>query len=92
MPENKVVEELKVGNDVFVPFISAEKIAERVKELGEEISKDYEGKVPVFIGVLNGACIFHSDLIRNISVENEVDFFKLSSYGDDKISSGRWIK
>jgi hypoxanthine phosphoribosyltransferase len=89
MPENRIIDELKVGNDVFIPFITEEQIALRIKEMGKEISDDYHGKIPVFIGVLNGACIFHSDLIRNISLECEVDFFKLSSYGDDKISSGR---
>jgi hypoxanthine phosphoribosyltransferase len=45
--------------------------------------------VPVFIGVLNGAFIFMSDLIKNVDLECEIDFFKLSSYGDSKISSGK---
>ncbi len=54
----------------------------------EEISRDYEGKFQFFIGVLNGSVIFFADLIRNISINCEVDFLKLSSYGDAKISSG----
>jgi hypoxanthine phosphoribosyltransferase len=77
-----------VGKEVFVPLISAEKIQERIKELGLQISKDYENKVPIFIGVLNGAFIFLADLLKNIYVDCEIDFFKLSSYGDEKISSG----
>jgi len=78
-----------IGKDVFTPYLSEEKIQTRVQELGEEISKDYQGKTPVFIGVLNGAFIFLSDLIKNITTECEIDFFKLSSYGDAKISSGK---
>jgi hypoxanthine phosphoribosyltransferase len=88
MLEKSLDNKLVIGNDVFLPFISEEQIQDRIRELGLEITKDYIGKIPVFIGVLNGAYLFHSDLIRNVNVECEVDFFKLSSYGDDKISSG----
>jgi hypoxanthine phosphoribosyltransferase len=88
MLEKSLDNKLIIGNDVFIPFISEEQIQDRIKELGLEITNDYIGKIPVFIGVLNGAYLFHSDLIRNINLECEVDFFKLSSYGDDKISSG----
>jgi hypoxanthine phosphoribosyltransferase len=78
-----------VNNEKFIEFISEEKIQARVKELAEIISEDYKNTVPIFIGVLNGAFIFMSDLLKNISIESEVDFFKLSSYGDSKISSGQ---
>lgn len=61
---------------------------ERVRELANQISTDYAGSVPVFIGVLNGSFIFFADLIRDVTVDCEVDFLKLSSYGDAKISSG----
>jgi hypoxanthine phosphoribosyltransferase len=56
--------------------------------MASQISQDYIGKIPIFIGVLNGAFIFLSDLIKNVSIDCEIDFFKLSSYGDSKISSG----
>lgn len=78
-----------VNGDTFAPFITEEQIQKRVKELATEISRDYESKVPIFIGILNGSFIFISDLIRQITVDCEVDFFKLSSYGDAKISSGQ---
>jgi hypoxanthine phosphoribosyltransferase len=78
-----------IGNDKFVPFITDEEIQKRVKELAVQINNEYRGKIPVFIGVLNGSFIFLSDLIKNIDVECEIDFFKLSSYGDEKISSGK---
>ena len=79
---------IQIGNEKFVPMISEEKIAERVKELGEQISEDYEGKLPIFIGVLNGSFMFMSDLLKQINIHCEMDFMKLSSYGDEKISSG----
>jgi len=70
------------------PYITKSKIKKRITELADEINKDYKGKKPIFIGILNGSFIFIADLIRKIEVECEVDFLKLSSYGDSKISSG----
>ncbi len=77
-----------VNNDRFVLYLSESKIQERVEELGRKISREYRGKVPIFIGILNGSFVFMSDLIRHITIDCEVDFMKLSSYGDAKISSG----
>lgn len=77
-----------IGSDVFVPLITEKELNTRIREMGEQLSKDYAGKTPVFIGVLNGAFLFLADLIKNIYVDCEIDFFKLSSYGDEKISSG----
>jgi hypoxanthine phosphoribosyltransferase len=70
-------------------FISESRIKARVKYLAGKINKDYQGKTPIFIGILNGSFIFLSDLIREIKVDCEIDFMKLSSYGDTKISSGQ---
>ena len=84
--ENK---QLRIGNDVFIPLITEQQIKQRIAELGKQISEDYKGKTPVFIGVLNGAFIFLSDLVKKIDIDCEIDFFKLSSYGDEKISSGK---
>ena len=88
MPELKNGK-LLIENEVFVPLIEEDRIQKRIKELGEEISRDYLGKTPIFIGVLNGAFLFLSDLIKNVNIDCEIDFFKLSSYGDAKISSGK---
>jgi len=82
-------EKLVIGTEVFVPLLKDEQIQKRVRELGEQINADYSGKTPVFIGVLNGAFIFLADLVKQITVDCEIDFFKLSSYGDEKISSGK---
>ena len=80
---------LRINGDMFEPFIMEEQIRERIKELAARINADYAGRVPIFIGVLNGSFIFLSDLIREITIDCEIDFFKLSSYGDEKISSGQ---
>jgi hypoxanthine phosphoribosyltransferase len=79
---------LLIGDDVFIPFIEEDRLQHRIKELGEEIAREYRGKTPIFIGVLNGAFMFLSDLVKNVNIDCEIDFFKLSSYGDAKISSG----
>lgn len=81
-------EKLIIGADVFVPFLTEEQLQNRVKEIAQQISHDYKEKIPIFIGVLNGAFIFLADLIKNVTINCELDFFKLSSYGDSKISSG----
>lgn len=78
-----------VNGDKFIPFITEEQIQKRITELAEEISRDYKNTIPIFIGVLNGSFIFMADLLKKISIDSEVDFFKLSSYGDSKISSGQ---
>ena len=79
---------IRIGNEKFIPMISEEQLVQRIKELGKQISDDYEGKLPIFIGVLNGSFMFLSDLLKEISIHCEMDFMKLSSYGDEKISSG----
>jgi hypoxanthine phosphoribosyltransferase len=81
--------EITINNDRFTLYLSEEQIQKRVKELAARINEDYRGKVPIFIGILNGSFIFFSDLVREISLDCEVDFLKLSSYGDAKISSGQ---
>src|SRR5512140_2500173 len=83
-----MAKEVKANGDTFVTMIGERRIRTRVKQLAGKISKDYRGTVPVFIGVLNGSFIFFADLIREVTVECEIDFLKLSSYGDAKISSG----
>jgi len=77
-----------VNNDRFVLYLTEEKIQARVKALGRKVSRDYKGRVPIFIGILNGAFVFMADLIRHVNIDCEIDFMKLSSYGDAKISSG----
>lgn len=90
MPEVKSGSEIiLIGQDRFVPYLTEKVIQTRIVELAAKISSDYKDSVPIFIGVLNGSFIFMSDLIRYITIDCEIDFFKLSSYGDNKISSGK---
>ena len=78
----------RVNGEQFEVSISERRIKTRVRQLARRISRDYRGTVPVFIGILNGSFIFFADLIREVTIDCEVDFLKLSSYGDAKISSG----
>jgi hypoxanthine phosphoribosyltransferase len=83
---------VRLGDLQFTPYISAAKIQARVKELGQQIAKDYQHTCPLIICILNGSFIFCSDLVRAISVDSEVQFLKVSSYrgtsstGDMKMS------
>ena len=60
----------------------------RIRELGAEISSDYEGRDLLLIGVLKGAVFFMSDLMRSLTIPCEIDFMAISSYGDSTDSSG----
>ncbi len=69
-------------------LIGAEDLERRVAELGAEISRDYEGRDLVMIGVLKGAVLFLADLMRSLAVPCEIDFMAVSSYGSSTDSSG----
>lgn len=77
-----------MANEKHEVLLSEEKIKARVKELAREISADYRGKKPLLVGVLKGAVVFLSDLIREMDIPLEVDFMAVSSYGADTASSG----
>jgi hypoxanthine phosphoribosyltransferase len=68
-------------------LLNKERIQKRVEELGRDISKDYSGRVPVFIGVLKGAVVFLSDLIRYISIPLEIEFITAASYRKGTVQS-----
>ena len=71
MPENPILERV---------LFSEEQLAKRVVELGRQISADYLGKMQLFVGILRGCILFYSDLMKNISVDCNMDFMCLSSY------------
>ena len=78
---------------IFIPGhgrtqISEAQIQERIKELGAQITRDYEGKKPHLVCVLNGAFIFMADLVRGVDLPISIDFLAVSSYGNAKESSG----
>src|SRR5208337_980626 len=69
-------------------LLDSSQIAARIRELGEEISRDYRGRTPHLVGVLKGAWIFMADLVRNLSIEVTVDFLAIQSYNSGITSSG----
>jgi len=73
-----------------MPYLTRQVIAERVKEMAMEISRDYAGKKPLFISILNGSFIFSADLFRSLTIEAEICFIKLASYKGTK-STGQVI-
>lgn len=75
-------------NDIREVLISEERLAARVAELGAQISKDYEGKKLIILGVLKGSVVFMTDLLRKITIPVEMDFMAVSSYGSGTKTSG----
>ncbi|MEP7253191.1 MAG: hypoxanthine phosphoribosyltransferase [Ginsengibacter sp.] len=71
---------IKVHDKEFVPYLSDEQISKEVARVAAEINRDYEGKKPLFVAILNGAFMFASDLFKAINVEAEICFIKLASY------------
>ena len=69
-------------------LIAAEEIQDRIRELGAEIARDYAGRNPLLIGVLKGAFIFLSDLMRAADIPLNVEFIAISSYGAEMRTSG----
>lgn len=74
--------------DIQGTLIGKEDLQLKCKELGAKISRDYQNKRPLFIGILKGCVMFYSDLVRNVSIDCEMDFMVVSSYGAGKTSSG----
>ena len=80
------------SNGLSVPpgseLIPADVLQQRIAELGREITADYAGRRPLFVGVLKGAFMFMSDLIRQVDLPVELDFMAVSSYGNSTKTSG----
>jgi len=69
-------------------LITKEEIEKEVARLAQEISRDYQGKHPLLLGILKGSFIFMADLIRLLDIPVELDFVNLSSYGSARVTSG----
>ena len=76
------------GSEIKRVLVTKEQIARRVKELGEQISRDYDGESITLVCTLRGGCVFFADLIREISGDVEIDFIAVSSYGAGTKTSG----
>ena len=77
-----------MNNNIESVLVSEEQIKNRVKEMGKEITKDYEGKDLILVSVLKGAVVFMSDIMRAINLPFEIDFMITSSYGKGTDSRG----
>src|SRR5215204_6070414 len=75
--------------DVMGPvLVPSDDIQEKVRELGERITQDYRGEKLLLVGILRGAVVFLSDLMRHLQLPCEIDFMDISSYGTGTSSSG----
>lgn len=81
---------IKVHDKSFDTYLSEEIIQSRIKEMAAEISRDYAGKRPLFIAILNGSFMFAADLFKHLSINAEICFIKLASYKGMK-SSGNVV-
>ena len=81
---------ITVHDKPFVSYLSESLILEKIKELAIELNKDYAGKRPLFIAILNGSFMFASDLFKELHIDAEICFIKLASYRGTK-SSGQVI-
>ncbi|HEX9956014.1 MAG TPA: hypoxanthine phosphoribosyltransferase [Fibrella sp.] len=71
---------LTVLDKTFVPFIGRETLQDRISELAEQINRDYAGRCPLIVGVLNGAVLFTADLLKNLTIDCEITFIRVASY------------
>lgn len=71
---------ITVNDKQFELFISAEQIKEKVAAVAARLNKDYAGKYPLLVGVLNGAFVFAADLVRELTFDHEIQFVRFSSY------------
>lgn len=79
---------IRVHDKSFEPYLTVDEVQQSVQRLARELNKDYEGKRPLFIAILNGAFMFASDLFKHLTIDAEICFIKLASYKGTK-STGR---
>jgi hypoxanthine phosphoribosyltransferase len=81
---------IQVKDKKFIPYLTAAEIDVQIKRLGVEINRDFQGKKPLFIAILNGSFMFASDLFKELTIDAEICFIKLASYKGTR-SSGHVI-
>ena len=69
-------------------LVTEQELKQKVKELGAQLTRDYDGKKPLLIGILKGCVVFFSDLIREVKIDCQIDFMVVSSYGAGTTTSG----
>ena len=80
---------IKIKDLEFKKLLPAEKIEKKIASLARQINKDYEGRTPLFLPVLNGSFMFASDLLKEVTIPCRVSFVKISSYAGATASSGQ---
>ena len=78
----------KMQDDILKVLLSQQEIADKVCEIGKQITKDYEGKNLLMVSVLKGSVVFMADLMRAVTIPCSIDFLSVSSYGNGTASSG----
>lgn len=81
---------IEVNSKKFIPYITDVQISEQINKLATDLNRDYEGKRPLFIAILNGSFMFAADLFKAVTIEAEICFIKLASYKGTK-STGNVI-
>ncbi|HRI20388.1 MAG TPA: hypoxanthine phosphoribosyltransferase [Panacibacter sp.] len=81
---------LKIHDKYFVPFLSEQEIQQKIQELTSSLDKEYAGKKPLFIAILNGSFMFAADIFRYLKTDAEICFIKLASYKGTK-STGQVV-
>ena len=79
---------MKLDENIQEVLVSEKQLKKRIKEMAEEITRDYAGKAPLMVGILRGSVIFMADLVRQIDLPITMDFMVVSSYGAGTVSSG----
>jgi len=79
----------EMEKDILKVLVTEEELKERIAEIGEELYTRFEGKRPLFMGVLKGSFVFMSDLVRACQLKSDVEFIAVSSYENATASSGR---
>ena len=87
-PKINIPEGYPFAGKQLIEVISPDLLQDRICLIGQEISKQYINKIPIIIGVLNGAFLFMADLVRTLDIEFEVDFIKIDSYDNGTQSTG----
>lgn len=75
-----MAQKITLHDKSFVPYLSDEELQVGIQKVADQINKDYKGKKPLFLAVLNGAFMFAADLLKKIELDCEISFVKLSSY------------
>ena len=79
----------EMEKDILKVLVTEEELKNRVKEMGEELYEKFEGKNPIFLGVLKGSFVFIADLMRACQLKSDIEFIAVSSYANATESSGR---